>query len=332
MTNSEDDVQDVLDRLSILEPTAADAPQPPAYALARLRQQIDLDNQEDTFINHLRRFLTMSRNKYIYTIVLLIFITGMAFSFPAVRAAASDFLGLFRVQKFAAISISPEQIAVLQRAAEQGLTPGELEIFEQPGEVTPVDSLTDAAALTGLPAVRTLSRFGEPSEILVASGGSGRLTIDLEGARAIVAATGADPALLPDNLDGAHVDVDVFASVQQSWFDGTRLVQMESPIVDYPEGLEPTILGEALLQILGLTDDEAHRLAQEIDWTSTLLLPVPQDFATFSEVMVAGESGIALNSLDGSGNAVLWQKDGVLYLLTSPRSTDNLVSLASRLR
>jgi hypothetical protein len=332
MAKLENDVQDVLDQLSVLEPTAADAPTPAAYALTRLRQRIDPGNRDDIFGNHLRRFLAMSRNKYAYTIVLFLFVIGAAFSFPAVRAAASDFLGLFRVQKFAAISISPEQIAVLERAAEQGIMPGEFEIFEQPGELTPVESLSDAAALTGLATVRTLPRFGNPAEIFVAGGGSGRLTIDLEGARAIVSAAGADPTLLSDSLDGAHIDVDIFASVQQGWRDGTVLIQTESPVVDYPEGLEPTVLGEALLQVLGMTADEAHRLAQEIDWTSTLLLPVPQNFATFSEVTIAGESGIALSGVDGSGNAVLWQKDGVVYVLSGPRGSGELVSMANALR
>lgn len=332
MTKLNNDVQDVLDQLSVLEPNAADAPPSAAYALTRLRQRINPDNQDDTFINHLRRFLAMSRNKYAYTVVLFLLVIGAAFSFPAVRAAASDFLGLFRVQKFAAISISPEQIAVLERAAEQGIMPGEFEIFEEPGELTPVESLHDAAALSGLPAVRTLPQFGNPPEIFVASGGSGRLTIDLEGARAIVAATGADPALLSDNLDGAHIDVDIFAGVQQGWRDDTVLMQTESPLVEYPEGLEPTVLGEALLQVLGMTADEAHRLAQQIDWTSTLLLPVPQDFATFSEVTIAGVSGVALSSVDGSGNAILWQKDGVVYVLRSPRAVAELVSLANSLQ
>ena len=45
---------------------------------------------------------------------------AVLFSFPAVRAAASDFLGLFRVQKFAPISISPEQMAMLEQLAEGG--------------------------------------------------------------------------------------------------------------------------------------------------------------------------------------------------------------------
>lgn len=332
MMKTENDVQEVLDQLAVLEPAAADTPQPAAYALARLRRQINLADQNDTFSNRLRRFLTMSRHKYAYTTILFLLILGAAFSFPAVRAAAGDFLSLFRVQKFAAISISPEQIAVLERAAEQGLTPGEFEVFEEPGELMPVDSLAEAAAMTGLPTVRTVTRLGEADEIFVATGGSGRLTIDLEGARAIVAAAGADPMLLPDNLDGAHVDVDVYASVQQNWRDGTVLAQTESPLVDYPDGLEPTVLGEALLQVLGMRADEARRLAQEIDWTSTLLLPVPQDFATFSEVSVEGESGVALNSVDGSGSAVMWQKDGVVYVLNGPLSADRLVALANSLR
>jgi hypothetical protein len=331
MTQGDDRIEEVLDMLSLLEPTAADAPRPAAQALARMRPQL-VDEEDKRFSNRIRRFLTMSNRKYSYAALLVILLFGLAFAFPAVRAAANDFLGLFRVQKFAAISISPEQIAILERMAEEGLMPGELEVTEEPGELTPVDSLGEAAVTTGLIHVRTLDALGKPDEIYVADGGSGRLTIDLEGARAIVEAAGADPALLPDSLDGARVDVVVFTGVQQSWSDGTMLMQTESPLVEYPDDLDPTLLGGALLQVLGMNADEAQRLAQQIDWTSTLLLPVPQDFATFSEVTVDGVSGIALSSLDGEGSALLWQKDGVVYLLSNNGSTADLLSLAGSLR
>ncbi|MCB9443820.1 MAG: anti-sigma factor, partial [Ardenticatenaceae bacterium] len=93
-----------------------------------------------------------------------------------------------------------------------------------------------------------------------------------------------------------------------------------------------TVLGEALLQMIGLNAAEAQRLAQNIDWTSTLLLPIPQDFASFNEVTVEGVSGLALNSVNGEGSALFWQKDGVVYLLLGPGlMADDLVSLAGTL-
>ncbi|MEI2608076.1 MAG: hypothetical protein V9G20_05540 [Candidatus Promineifilaceae bacterium] len=102
--------------------------------------------------------------------------------------------------------------------------------------------------------------------------------------------------------------------------------------VDYPDDVDPTVLGEALLQILGLSPEEAHAMAQEIDWTSTLVVPVPQTAFTFSEVMVDGTSGMALTSLEDGQSGLMWQKDGVVYFLTAPGSTEDLVKLADSLK
>jgi hypothetical protein len=284
-------------------------------------------------VNRVGRFMMQQNRRYATAVALFLILFAAAFSFPAVRAAASDFLGLFRVQKFAAISVSPEQIALLQQVAEEGLMPGQVEIIEEPGELRRVESLDMAQRETSLSAVRTLANEGEPAEIWVADGGNGRLIVDLAGARAIVEAAGADPQLLPDSLDGAPVDVKVFAGVQQQWADGLVLMQTASPEVDYPDDVDPTVLGEALLQVLGLSDAEAYRLARSIDWTSTVLLPVPQEFASFTEVTVDGVSGMALDSLGGEGSTLLWQKDGVVYILIGPdRSSTELVSLAGTLR
>ncbi len=332
MMNQEKEVQKTLNQLSVLEPQAGDAPRPATQAMAQVRRAVDAQ-EEARFVNRMGRFMMQQNRRYATAVVLFLILFAAAFSFPAVRAAASDFLGLFRVQKFAAISVSPEQIALLQQVAEEGLMPGKVEIIEEPGELRQVESLDMAQRETGLSAVRTLANQGEPAEIWVADGGNGRIIVDLAGARAIVEAAGADPQLLPDSLDGAQVDVTVFAGVQQQWADGLMLMQTASPEVDYPDDVDPTVLGEALLQVLGLSDAEAYRLARSIDWTSTVLLPVPQEFASFTEVSVDGVSGMALDSLGGEGSTLLWQKDGVVYILIGPdRPSNELVSLAGTLR
>ncbi len=332
MMNQEKEIQNTIDQLTILEPTPADAPRTAVQALARVRQEID--RREDNRLgNRLGRWVMANNRKYAFSTVLIALLFGVALSFPTVRAAASDFLGLFRVQKFAAISVSPEQIAILQQVAEEGLMPGEVEILQEPGELRPVDSLAQASEEIGIAHIRTLADLPEPDEIWVAEGGNGRFIVDLEGARAIVQATGADPMLLPDSLDGAQVDVTVFAGVQQQWDNGIMLLQTASPEVDYPDDVNPTVLGEALLQALGMNDDEAQRLAQNIDWTSTVLLPIPQDFASFNEVTVDGVSGLALNSISNEGSALFWQKEGIVYLLLGPNeSASELVDLAGTLR
>lgn len=316
--------------LALLEPTAEDVPPPASLALAQVKQQLAA-REEDTWSAGFRRFFAVPGRRYAAAGVLALFLLLFAFSFPTVRAAASEFLSLFRVQNFAAITISPEQIALLNKVALDGLTPGKVEILADPGQLTPVNSLRAAAARAGMASVRTIGALGEPTAIYVSAPGSGRLTVDLAGARGILAAVGVDPLLLPDSLDGAQVHVAVFAGVDQQW-DDVHFLQSPSPLVEYPDGLDTTVLGQALLQLLGLNATEATRLSQEIDWTSTLLLPIPQDIASYREVTVDGVSGIAVSELDGRAATLIWQKDGVIYTLFGSHSAEELLTLTNSLK
>jgi hypothetical protein len=323
--HSQEPFEDVLNQLSVLEPGTAEGPRPAGQALARLHQRLERDEANSL----MRRFLLMFRRKYVYVTALVVVMLMVAFSIPAVRAAASDFLGLFRVQKFAAISVTVEQLAVLEEIAERGLYPGELEMIEEPGDPVEVESVAAAEEATGA-RVRTPAELGEPDQVYVSDGGSGRLIINLEDARAIMEAAGANPRLLPDSLDGAEINVTIYDGISQNWDSGTALMQMQSPLVEYPENVDTAPIAEAILQALGMERAEARRLSRSIDWTSTMLLPIPQDVASFQEVTVDGESGIGLTSLDGQNSALLWQKDGTLYVL-SGAALDELVKIADSL-
>lgn len=270
----------------------------------------------------------MIRNRYVQAAIAAVLLLAVAFSFPSVRAAASDFLGIFRVQKFAAISISPEQLTLLEDIADSGLYPGEIQMIEEPGEPHPVSSIAEAGEVAGRD-LRLPRAFGEPTSILVSTGGSGRLIIDVASSRAILAAAGADPELIPDTLEGAEVDVTIYPIVNLNWADGTVMAQTASPLVDYPDDVDPQALGKALLQLLGMSESEAASLAQEIVWTDTLLLPIPENVASFREITVDGRSkGIGLTSLEGDMAGILWQRDGIVYTLGGS-NIDSLIDIAN---
>ncbi len=273
----------------------------------------------------------ITHRRFAFSSLAAIVLLAVAFTMPPVRAAASDFLGLFRVQKFAAISVSPQQVAVLERIADQGLHPGELQITAEPGQPQAVATLEEAAAISGEP-VYSATALGEPQRVLVSGPGSGRLIVDLENARAILSAADLDPQLLPDSLDGAAIDVAIYPAVHQSWPDGLALMQSRSPLIDYPDDVDPNVLGQALLQMLGMSQGEARRLSAGIDWSSTLLLPVPENVATFSEVTVNGASGLALSSLEGDENSLMWQQDGALFVLRGPHDVSTLQEIAASMQ
>ena len=323
MTQENKEIQETLDQLTVLAPAET-----PSKSVAFARLQSEISNPKSQIYQGGK---PMTRQRTLAIGLAAVLFIAALFSFPAVRATASDFLGLFRVQKFAPISISPGQMAMLEQLAEEGMAPGELEIRHEPGAAAAVDSLAEAGIQTGLN-VRTIAGLGDPSAINVIDGGDGRLRIDLAAARALMEAAGADPTLLPDNLDGAVVQVTVFPGVQQSWGEEFTFLQAPSPLVDYPDDVDAQALGEAALQVLGTEPREAHRIAQSIDWAGTLLMPIPSEMVTYNEVTIDGVGGVALEPLDGSGGALMWQKEGIIYLLSTQGGTDELLNLAESLR
>ena len=325
MNHEEKEIQETLEQLSALAPAGTPAK---SAAFVRLQDNSEIRNPKSEIT---QRGSTMTRRRTLAIGFTAVLFFAVLFSFPAVRAASSDFLGLFRVQKFAPISISPGQLATLEQLAEEGMAPGELTINHEPGAITPIGSLDEAGLQTGLE-VRTIADLGDPAEIAVIDGGDGRLKIDLAAARALMEAAGADPTLLSDNIDGANVHVTVFPGVQQSWDSGLQFMQAPSPWVDYPEDIDAQALGEAALQVLGTEPREAQRIAQSIDWAGTLLMPIPSEMVTYNEVTVDGVGGVALEPLDGSGGALMWQKDGVIYMLNTQGDTAELLNLAESIR
>lgn len=324
MNDKDESIRDVMNKVTKLAPTAVEAPRPASQALDQIKYRFEPKRSYFGKIN------TMFKNRYAQASVLAILLLVLVFSFPTVRAAASDFLGLFRVQKFAPISISPEQIALLEDLASSGLYPGEIQMVDEPGEPQAYASVEEVSAAYGQE-IRLPSQLGDPDVIYVMDGGSARLVIDVTSARAIMMAAGADPGLIPDSLDGENVDATLYPSVSVSWSGGVTLMQTESPLIEYPEDVDPTALGQALLQVLGMSEGEAAALAQEIDWTDTLLLPIPKNVASFNEVIVdGGATGIALNSFGGDLAGILWQRDGIVYAL-SGASADQLIDIANSL-
>ncbi len=324
---TEAEIRSVLDQLATLAPSAADRPTPAAQALARLQPRLESLSGSLTWLS--RVFTGRRRRLAMAGAVLVAFFA--LFAFPGVRDVASEFLGLFRVQKFAVISVSPDQLARLEEVAESGLMPGQFEMVAEPGPRQAVGTVAAAAERVGFP-VRTPAIGGEPRAVYLADGGQARLTIDLAGARSILEAVGGDPALLSDSLDGAVVDITVFPGVEQRWNSGLHLVQMPSPEIIYPAEADLTAVGEALLQFLGLAPDEAQRLAASIDWTSTLVLPIPSAAAGVAEVTVDGSSGLLMTSLNGRTAVLFWQKGGIIYVLEGPLAPEELIGLADSLR
>lgn len=254
------------------------------------------------------------------------------FLFPGARATANQFLGMFRVQKFAPISVSPEALSQLENLELDGVYPGEFTWIQEPQEPQTVTNYDEAAAVANYDwwVLEFDDQLGPPSEIAATDGGSAILTVDLESSRTILDIAGIDPALLPDNLDGAEIEAAVSGTIFTHWDENdVTLIQGYSPEVNYPAGFDPAPIGQAMLQLLGMNEEEAYRLSQNIDWTNTLILPIPQEIGTFREVSVQSTTGLLIEGLDGEHSVLLWQNSERMYMVSGSLSGDELLTLVA---
>jgi hypothetical protein len=69
------------------------------------------------------------------------------------------------------------------------------------------------------------------------------------------------------------------------------------------------------LEFTGMTSDQAAAFTQTVDWTSTLVVPIPKNAATYKQVSVDGVTGnlIQRPSDDAPQFVLLWVKDGIVY-------------------
>ncbi len=323
---------DVIAKLAVLEPTKEDQPQAADAAFATLQQRLEQPAAQPQPIPWFRRFTLMTA-KQKWTQAAVGGVLGLMIAFFGLtssgQALASDFLGLFRVQKFAPISISPEALANLENMDFEGMVPGELVWDEEATEPQQVASLDEAIALAPNAFVFAPD-LGEPTDVAVGSAGSGTLTVDLAAARAILNIAGVDGNLLPDDLDGSDISVATEPGIFMHWDEGnTTVVQMPSPSVSYPGNFDPQPIGQALLQFLGMSEEEAVRLSNSIDWTSTLILPIPSEFASFQEVTIQGNPGIVITDNEGGESSLIFESGGNLIMMQGNWSADELIDLAN---
>lgn len=294
--------------------------------------------------------------------VAIVVLLAAAFAIPQVRAVAVDFLGLFRVEQVAVIPINPAEISGSLETAgpriEQMLSKDVT--VEQSGETVEVETASEAAGLSGI-AVRLPAALDAPGYVSVEPGMRVEYTVDLPHLRALLKELGQEELSLPDDLNNETIIAELPTSVvarfgncevdieklrregydpdhHGSYYPQTDcrvLVQMPSPTISTPPGLDIDQIGKAFLQLAGMTQEEAEQFSQTVDWATTLVVPLPA-YATSQEVQVDGVKGIAIqearDSRNGRMSALLWVKDGIVYTFTGQMSIDEAVGIVNSLK
>lgn len=284
----------------------------------------------------LKKLFASSAVRYVALAVLLL---TLIVSIPATRALADQVLNLFRIQQ---VAVVPVDFTGLQQLTGNGtlgkqisdLVSNSVTVKQKPGEPVDATDAADASQKAGftvrLPQSKTFSRLS------VQGGAAFDFTIDRTKAQALIDEAGRSDLVLPQDVDGAVVSVTVPASIRadygtcpdpaadesigrgsagRQYPDCVILAEIPSPTVDAPANVDVAQLAQLGLEFTGMSSDQAAAFAHSVDWTSTLVVPIPKNAATYEQVQVDGVTGTLIQRPpdDAPQFLLLWVKDGIVY-------------------
>lgn len=267
----------------------------------------------------------------------LVVVLALVLAFPQTRAFASELLKLFRVQQVTVLPIDTAGMEKLTGNEAIGERLGSLvadstEVTREAGEPVFVADAAAASQAAGFAA--RLPDGMQPSSLVVSGASAFTLTLDRAKAQAFLNEAGRSDLTLPESADGARISISIPAAVSAAfgtcpdaraktedpdddYADCLMFSQVPSPTVNAPASLDVAALAQVALELTGMSREEAAGLAESVDWTSTLVLPLPHGAAIHTEVSVDGVTGTLIQSESeyASQFALVWVKDGVLYFI-----------------
>ena len=267
---------------------------------------------------------------------------------PGTRALASELLNLFRVQRVQVLPVDftgMEQFNGVVGNDISQLISDSVTMTKQPGDPVTVSDADEASSLAGFN-VR-IPKDSTPSQINVMNGASFSLTVDRDKAQALLEEAGRGDLVLPEAIDGAVISVEIPASVSiafgtcpepsneseaeremqremetsgspgRVYKDCVILAEIPSPVVSAPASVDVAQLAQIALEFSGMSSEEAATFTDTVDWTSTLVVPIPKNAASYEQVTIDGVTGTLIQrpSDDAPQFSLLWVKDGILYAI-----------------
>jgi hypothetical protein len=273
----------------------------------------------------------------------VVLILALVLAFPSTRALAGELLKLFRVQQVTVVQVDFTGLEQLTGDGVLGnqfteLISNSMTFSQEPGEPTEAVDAAQASQLAGFN-VR-LPQSLMPSQIYVTDGAAFSMTIDRAKAQALLDEAGRGDLVLPESVDGADISVNIPSAVSvaygtcpkpeadssavedsgQSYRDCVILAQIPSPSVNAPADLDINRLAQIGLEFTGMTAEEAVAFTSTVDWTSTLVVPIPSNAADYEQVSVDDVTGTLIQRRSREGEpstfALLWVKDGIIYAIS----------------
>jgi len=333
--------QQTANKLAFLSTATKEPAVSPATAWHRFNQQ--KIGQKETPMY--KKFFASPFTRYVLPGLLIL---TLVFAFPSTRALAGELLNLFRVQQVTVVPVDFTGMEQLNGAVGNNISQlisDSVTMQKEPTDPTNVANTDEASQLAGFN-VRAPQDITS-SRISVMSGVSFAFTIDRAKAQALLDEAGRSDLVLPEEVDGADVSVNIPSSVSiafgtcpepsndseaaremdrekntsgspgRVYKDCIILAQIPSPEVSAPASLDIAKLAQIGLEFTGMTSEEAVQFTSTVDWTSTLIVPIPKNAASYQQITVDGVTGTLIErpSDDAPQFALFWVKDGIIYTI-----------------
>ena len=269
-------------------------------------------------------------------------VLALIFAFPATRAFASEILNLFRVQQVAVVPVDFTGMDQFNGAVGNDISQlisNSITMTQKPGDPVQAADVNEASQLANFD-VRT-PQDKTPTSIYVTDGTAFTLIVDRTKAQALLEEAGRSDLVLPDALDGAKISVNIPSSVSiafgncpppsndgdgfnvgigspgRRYADCVILAEIPSPSVSAPASVDVAQLAQLGLEFSGMSAEQAAAFTDTVDWTSTLVVPIPKNASTYEQVSVDGVTGTLIQrpADDAPQFALLWVKDGIIYAI-----------------
>lgn len=263
-------------------------------------------------------------------------------SLPTVRAYAQSFLAMFRVVNFVAVPVASRSASALtgEQLDLPHLLGNQIQMIQQPGAPVAMSSVDGAGSSAGFTVSQPafLPDGATLDQILLSGASAVRTTIDVTILQDVLQALAINDVEVPPEVNGQTMTLNVSPIVQLSYAVGTRwahLLQALPPQVEMPASLDLERLGEIALRILGMPPTDAHTFAQEIDWHTTLLLPIPPNATRFQQVDINGHPGVQVETETPSGarrTLIFWSTGDRVFVLEGTIATRDVIQMAMSVR
>ena len=266
---------------------------------------------------------------------------ALILAIPSTRALADQVLSLFRIKQVTVIPVDftgLQQLtgndALVKQISE--LLSSSISMDQKPGQPLSAADAADASQKAGFN-VR-LPQGMAASSIRVEGKLAFTLQVDRFRAQALLDEAGRSDLVLPPSIDGADISVSIPASVSAAYgtcpdltqggtgkngssSQGRRypdcviFAQLPSPTVDAPADVDVAQLAQMGLEFTGMSPEQAEAFTRTVDWTSSLVIPIPKNGASYTQLTVDGVTGTLIQRSveDAPQFALIWVKNGIVY-------------------